>query len=198
MKRSVTDVRRTLSYGHEKMAVPYVIIGALSFMIGVYGMFYAHDFSRQPMYWLALAAGAACLAYGFYRTAIPGQLLKLSPAGIHLHIDMVKTVLIPWHEVHAVERTDITVPYRGGTATFPNVTVAVVSEGFYDPVIHADSLLLRGPGWDAWFIHKDGMVQVALHHDVIPAKAEELHSAVMARWTAFRDAGRTRQPAGSP
>jgi hypothetical protein len=110
---------------------------------------------------------------------------------------MVKTVLIPWREIHAVERTDITLPYRGGTATFSSVTVAVVSEAFYEQVIRTDFLLLRGPGWDAWFIHKDGKVQVALHHDVIPARAEELYAAVAARWTAFRDAGR-RRPAGSP
>lgn len=35
------------------------------------------------------------------------------------------------------------------------------------------------------------MVQVALHHDLLPASAAELRTAVETRWRAFRNAGRT-------
>jgi hypothetical protein len=185
VNRKVTDVRRTLSYSHETMARRFLIIGALAFLIGLYGMFNAHDFARQPMYWLGLVAGGFCLGYGFYRTAMPGKLLELSPAGIRLHIDMVKYVLIPWHEIQAVERTD-------------NVTVVLVSQTFYDRVIHVDSALLRGPGWDSLFAPRDGMVQVALPHQLLPVTADALHAAVLARWTAFGDAGRAMAGAKTP
>jgi hypothetical protein len=188
VNRKVTDVHRTLSYSHEKMARRFLLIGVPAFFIGVYGMFNAHDFARQPMYWLGLLAGGGCIVYGFYRTAIPGKLLELSPAGIRLHIDMVKYVLIPWREIHAVDRVAITASHRGVPATLPDVTVVRVSQAFYDRVIHVESALLRGPGWDSLFIPKDGMVQVALPHQLLPVKPDELHAAVLARWTAFRDA----------
>jgi hypothetical protein len=72
--------------------------------------------------------------------------------------------------------------------TLRNVTVVVVSQRFYDTVIHVDSLLLRGPGWENWFVPKGDMVQVALHHEALPVTADTLHAAVLARWTAFRGA----------
>jgi hypothetical protein len=197
LKRKVTDVHRTISYGHEKMARTYVIIGALAFLIGLYGLFEAHDFSRQPMYWLGLATGTFCLAYGFYRTANPGKLLELSPAGVRLHIDMVKKVLIPWSEIHAVDRIDITTSQRGVPVTQSGVTVVLVSQHIYDTIIHVDSLLLRGPGWKNWFIPKGDMMQVALPHQVLPVKADELHAAVLARWTAFRGGERVETPGRS-
>ena len=42
------------------------------------------------------------------------------------------------------------------------------------------------------FIPKDGMMQVVLPHQILPVKAEDLHAAVTARWTAFHNAGRAQ------
>jgi hypothetical protein len=188
LKPRVTDVHRTLRYSHEKMARKFLLIGVPAFFIGLYGMFEAHDFARQPMYWLGLAAGGFCIGYGFYRTANPGELLVLSPAGIRIHIDMVKHILIPWCEIHGVDRIDIETSHRGIPVTIAGVTAVLVPQHFYDRVIHVDSMLLRGPGWENLFIPKGDMVQVVLPHQNLRVKAEDLHAAVEARWLAFRAA----------
>ncbi len=122
MNRKVTDVRRTLTYSHEKLARQFLLIGVPAFFIGLYGMFYADDFSRQPMYWLGLLAGGFCIGYGFYRTANPGRMVELSPAGVRLNIDLVKEILIPWQEIQGVETIDVTAWYRGHEVEFKNVT----------------------------------------------------------------------------
>ena len=89
---------------------------------------------------------------------------------------------IPWSEVRGVD--SITVEgFRG--ATFDAVTTVLVSRDFYDRVIHVDSFLLRGPGWDQTFIPYDSMMQVALHHAILPVTAGDLLTAVEARYRAF-------------
>jgi hypothetical protein len=62
----------------------------------------------------------------------------------------------------------------------------LVTKAFYDRVIHVDSWILRGPGWDAAYIPKDDMMQVAFHHEALPATAAELRTALETRWKAFR------------
>ena len=44
----------------------------------------------------------------------------------------------------------------------------------------------RSPGWGATFIPKGGMIQLALHHELVSIEARALRAAVEARWHAFR------------
>ena len=82
-----------------------------------------------------------------------------------MQIEGATEFLIPWTEVHGVDSISIE-GFRG--AIFDNVTVVLVTQDFYDRVIHVDSFIRRGPGWDQFFIPRDGMMQVALHHAFLP------------------------------
>ena len=53
--------------------------------------------------------------------------------------------------------------------------------------------MLRGPGWNANFIVKGALVQMALHHELVSVEPRPLREAVEARWLAFRD-----RPAAAP
>ena len=103
-------------------------------------------------------------------------------------MEFVKTVLIPWSEIHGVDSIDISGSVGGRDAYLPDVTVVLVTRAFYDRYIHVRSWLLRGPGWHMNFVPKGDMMQVALHHEIMSATALELRAAVEARWSAFRDA----------
>jgi hypothetical protein len=137
---------------------------------------------------LTLAVGAPCALYGFSRWRHPKPMLTLSPTGLRLHMEFVKTVLIPWREIHGVDSIDISGRVGGRDAYLPDVTVVLVTRAFYDRYIHVTSWLLRGPAWHMNFIPKGDMMQVALHHEIMSATAAELRAAVEARWSAFRDA----------
>ena len=65
--------------------------------------------------------------------------------------------------------------------------------GLGDRRIFVDSAFLRGPGWEANFIPKGSLVQMALHHELVSVEPRPLREAVEARWLAFRD-----RPAGEP
>lgn len=187
----VTDVQQTLSYGSGKMGLTFLRLGLTALAAcGVLAWLQPRDFSslEWAMTYFGLAVGAGCALYGFNRWLRPKALLVLSPKGVQIHIDTLKTFLIPWHEVKGVETADISGTFRGRTVHFSGVTVVLVSRAFYDARIHVDSFLLRGPGWDFKFIPKGDMVQVALHHEALPATAIELREAITARWQAFRDA----------
>ena len=68
-----------------------------------------------------------------------------------------------------------------------DVTVVLLSKQFYDSRIFVRSFLLRGPGWNANFIPKGSLVQMALHHELVSVEPQALREAVEARWQAFRD-----------
>ena len=55
---------------------------------------------------------------------------------------------------------------RYNTMTFHDLTVVMVPKQFYNSRIFVNSFFLRGPGWNANFIPKGSLVQVALHHDL--------------------------------
>ena len=192
----VTDVQQTLSYGSGKMGRTFLRLGLTALVAcGVLVWLQPPDFSslEWAMTYFGLAVGAACALYGLDRWLRPKPLLVLSPKGVQITVDTLKTFLIPWHQVKGVESTDITGRYRGRTITVLGVTVVLVTRAFYDQHIHVDSFLLRGPGWEFHFIPKTDpnlgeIVQVALHHDQLPATAIELREAVTFRWNAFRDA----------
>jgi hypothetical protein len=203
----VTDVQQTLSYGSGKMGRTFLRLGLTALAAcGVLAWLQPPDFNmfEWAMTYFGLVVGAACALYGLDRWLRPKPLLVLSPKGVQITIDTLKTFLIPWHEVKGVEKTDITGTWRGRTVTVTGVTVVLVTRAFYEAHIHVDSFLLRGPGWDFHFIPKTDpnlgeIAQVALHHDQLPATAIELREAVTFRWNAFRDAPPAdRTPATGP
>ena len=194
MDSGATDVHRTLIYSRQKQHRRWLAIGGFLLVVGIalaYLQFGDFDAIDRIMTVAAIVLGGGMTLYALFRMLVPGKpVLVLSPAGLRLNIEWVKDILIPWHEVRGVDTIDITGSVGGNTVFLPGVTVVLTSRSFYDRHIYLDSLLLRGPGWDTNFIPKGDMVQVALHHEALPATAQELRAAVEARWRAFRDAAR--------
>ena len=182
-----TDVRLTLAYGSSKLALKLLGKGVVVLAAGAVLVFLQPDnFFDWAVVALALAVGAPCALYGLARWLKPKPMLILSPAGLRLHFDFLKDIVIPWREVRGVDSIDISggfhYKYRFAAS---GVTVVLVSRDFYDRHIHVRSWFMRGPGWDYNFIPKGDMVQVALHHDWLSASAAELRTAVETRWRAF-------------
>ena len=185
----VIDVQKTLTYTSSKVGWWFLKTGVVALAAGaVLVWLQPSDFGafQWMMTGLAIAVGAASAAYGFARWRSPQPMLTLSPAGLRMHIDFVKTVLIPWHAIQGVGSIDISGRIGGNDVLLQGVTVVLVTRAFYDRHIHVRSWLLRGPGWHMNFVPKDDMMQVALQHDALPATAAELREAVEARWRAFR------------
>jgi hypothetical protein len=186
----VTDVHRVLAYSGRKISRWFLKMGLVALAAGAVLLYIQPDFSTFEWFMLSLtlAVGGASTLYGLVRLWVPGKpMLLMSPAGLRLHFDFLKTMVIPWHEVRGVDTIDIEGEFRGTPVLLTGVTVVLVSRKFYDRRIHVDSWLLRGPGWHTNFIPKGDMVQVALHHDVLSASAAELRMAAEARWQAFRN-----------
>jgi hypothetical protein len=188
---NVTDVQKTLTYGSGKLGGWFLQMGVVALVAGTFLVWLQpDDFGAFQwfMVGLTLTVGAGSALYGFSRWHSPKPMLTLSPAGLRLHMDLVKTVLIPWREIHGVDSIDISGRVGGRDEYAPDVTVVLVTRAFYDRYIHVGSWLLRGPGWHMNFIPKGDMMLVALHHSILTATAPELRAAVEARWYAFRDA----------
>jgi hypothetical protein len=168
----------------------WLAIGLVLLAIGIgFAFWQPGDFKEYDWFMtgLSLVLGVLMTGYALFRMLVPGKpLLTLSPDGLRLTIEWVKTVRIPWHEVKGVDTIDITGRMRGQLIHCPGVTVVLVSQAFYDRHIHVNSWLLRGPGWEFNFVPKGRLMQVALHHEVLPVEAHELRGAVEARWLAFR------------
>lgn len=194
LPREITDVHRTLAYGRHKVNRKFLFMGAVLLALGLLLLQLprsSFDTYDRVMLVFTFLLGGGMTLYALYRSLFPGKpMLVLSPEGIRLHIEWVKDIVIPWREVRGVDSVDISGRFRGRLVHFPGVTVFLVSRAFYDKYIHVGSWLLRGPGWDSNFIAKDGLVQVALHHEVLPATARELRTAVETRWLAFGQAER--------
>ena len=184
MDTAPADVNRVLSFGREKLARKQLLFAAVAAVVGVASVLVGSD-DAELYYvgWGLIVFGVGWAAWEFSKSTRPQKsLLVLSPEGLRIYVDGVKEFLIPWTEVHGVD--SITVEGLRGT-TFDNVTVVLVSSDFYDRVIHVDSFFRRGPGWDSFFIPRDGMMQVALHHEFLPVTASDLLAAVQARYRAF-------------
>jgi hypothetical protein len=141
-------------------------------------------------YWLASAgivAGILWILYETYWLMRPASaLVELLPQGIIFrHGGGLEDYIVPWKEIHGVDSINIETKFRGETIIFNNVTVILVSMKFYDRVIHVDNFIMRGPGWDGAYVPKDDMMQIAIHHEIIEATAEEIRRQVEARWRAF-------------
>jgi hypothetical protein len=183
-----TDVHQTLAYSRQKLNRKWLAIGLVSLAAGVVIAYLGLDTLYDwLMSGLGIVLGAFMTLYALFRMLVPGKpMLVLSPEGLRLHIEWVKDIVIPWQEVRGVETVDIHGTFRGTPVEFLGVTAVVVSRGFYDHHIHIRSWFLRGPGWDTNFIPQGSTVQVALHHEALPVEAQELYTAVEARWLAFR------------
>lgn len=185
------DIHQTLAYSGRKMNWKFLGLGVLLLGLGgvlAYVQPSSFDTKDRFILVLTLVLGVGLTLYALARLLVPGKArLTLSPAGLRLPIEWVKDVVIPWREVKGIDTIDISGTVRGTLITFSGVTVVQVSRAFYDRHIHVNSWLLRGPGWDFNFIPKGSLVQVALHHEALPATAAELRSAVETRWHAFRD-----------
>jgi hypothetical protein len=188
------NVHQTLAYSSRKLSRRWLEIGLVLLAAGGV-LAYIRPDSFTLFDWImlpiTLVLGVGLTLYALLRLWVPGKpLLRLSPAGVRLHIQWVKDIVIPWHEVLGVDTVDITGEVRGYPVVFSGVTVVLVSRRFYDRHIHVTSWFLRGPGWDTNFIPKGSTVEVALHHEALPATAQELRAAVEARWHAFRETRR--------
>lgn len=186
MDPKFTDAKQTLSFGRAKLARRMLFIGLLSLAAGIF-LLWLND-NRQTLFmgYLGLGLGLLICGYEFHRFFNPAKpLLVLSPEGVRIRIELVKQYLIPWGEVREVGSTDIEGTFRGQRIKFDNVTYVGVTRSFYERVIFVDNWFLRGPGWDTNYIPAGGLVRVALHHEILPATAEELRTAVETRWKAF-------------
>jgi len=188
MHPKYTDVNHTLKFGRQKVARAFLILGVLC--IGVSILLVSTDTvrgSERYIPYLAFALGALLTGYGIHHTFNTGTpIAVLSPSGIALNIEWVKSFHVPWHEVKDVRKIDVRVPTKGWYTTYKNVTAVAVSRAFYDRFVHVDNALLRGPGWEHNFIEDGGTILIALNYAALPATAEEIFAAVDARWKAFR------------
>ena len=184
MDTATTDVNTILTFGREKLARKMLrfaliagVVGVLSVLVG------SDDAALYFVGWGLIVFAVGWAAWEFSKTTRPQKpLLVLSPEGIRMRIEGATEFDIPWSEVRGVD--SITVEgFRG--AIFDHVTAVLVTRDFYDRVIHVNSFLLRGPGWDQVFIPYDSMKQVALHHEILPVTASDLLAAVEARYRAF-------------
>ena len=199
---SAQDINQTLEYRSTAAIVRLLPTGLLLIFLGLL-LLALVDSDRKV--WalivivLCLAVGVALVGLALWRRWNSGKpLFTLSPAGIHYRVPMVKEVLIPWQEIQGVDTLDIEAGYwsmRSALSPIPSyntwvvrdVTVILLPKPFYDRRIFVDSFLLRGPGWNANFIVKGALVQMALHHELVSVEPRRLREAVEARWLAFRD-----------
>jgi len=207
------DLHRTLEYRATTSVARLLPTGLLLIFIGL-ALLVLADARDKPasrgdylFIVIAVALGLGVIAVTLRARYRPGKpVFTLSPAGIGHR--WVRQVLIPWHEVQAIETADIVTKlfnpmslvsgsqallYR--TSLYPDVTVIVVSRQFYESRLHVSSFWLRGPGWKGNFIPYGETVQVALHHELVAADRQQLRQAVRSRWLAFRDQSAARQGA---
>jgi hypothetical protein len=196
------DINRTLEYRSTTAIVRLLPTGLLLIFLGL-AIFALVDLEREPWTFIGIVlcwvVGGALSGLGLWRRVNSGKpLFALSPDGIHYRVPMVKRVLIPWQEIQGVDTIDIEAGYWSmRSAQFPipsyntwvvrDVTVVLLPRSFYDRRIFVDSFLLRGPGWNANFIPKGSLVQIALHHELVSVQPRPLREAVEARWLAFRE-----------
>ena len=148
-------------------------------------------------YWLASAGivvGILWILYETYWLMRPASaLVELLPHGIIFrHGGGLEDYIVPWTEIRGVNTINIETRFRGQQIVYENVTVVLVSQTFYDRVIHVDNFIMRGPGWDGVYVPKGDMMQIALHHEIIDATSEEIRRQVESRWKAFGKAANTK------
>jgi hypothetical protein len=181
------DVNQRLVWSRTKLHRKRLIVALMGLAAGLTLAFFLVDTAKERF--LAWGAIALCLPWSFYeiyRWLEPNSaLVELLPQGI-IFRTTTEDFIVPWTEIKGIDTIDIHAEFRGRAEFYPGVTVILVSQIFYDRVVHVDTLFMRGPGWDAHFIKKDAnTMQLALHHEIIPAGADEIRRQVEARWKVF-------------
>lgn len=189
------DVNARLVWGRQKLhriRLTVVVIGAAA---GLVILLLADDLFELVTGWGSVVVFPLWALYEIYwLTRKDTALIELLPQGIIFRMPGLEHFIVPWHEVRGVDSIDIHTTFRGQPVLFENVTVVLVSRFFYDRVIHVDTFILRGPGWETNFIPKGDKVQLALHHEVLPVTAEEIRRQVEARWKAFGQPATAAEP----
>ena len=189
MSDAYIDVNERLIWSRTKLHRKRMIV----FAVGVVAAVVIVVLADRPLErWGFGAAGVVFFCFCFYdiyKMMEPNSaLIELLPQGIIFRTTS-EDFIVPWNEIKGIESTDIHTKFRGRPELYPNVTVILVSKLFYDRVIDTGNFITRGPGWGAHFIEEGDTVKAALHHEIIPASAEEIKRQVEARWKAF---GKTR------
>jgi hypothetical protein len=180
------DVNERLVWSRVKLHRKRLIVFALGTAAALVVVLLADSPLERWGFGIAGAVFFGFCFYDIYRMMEPGSaLIELLPQGIIFRVTS-EDFIVPWNEVEGVDTIDIHWDFGRRSEFYPGVTVILVSKFFYDRVVHEKSFIKRGPGWGAWFVPKDETtMQLALHHEVIPASAEEIRRQVEARWQAF-------------
>jgi hypothetical protein len=176
MHPKFTDANSILKFGREKIGRFFLGLGVVCLTVGILGVSFDTSRERKPILYGMVVLGFALSGYGMHRTFNSGKpLLVISPSGIALDIEFVKTIFVPWQEVRSVQKT-------------AKDTVSVgVSKSFYNRAIHVSNLFLRGPGWSEAFVDYGDTVEIRLSSKVIAASLDEIFVALETRWMAFRN-----------
>ncbi|MBX3528058.1 MAG: hypothetical protein KF904_17800 [Rhodoblastus sp.] len=186
MSEYYVDVNARVVWSRYKLHRARLIMAMLGTLAGaVIGTLGKSNFDLV-LGWGTLAISFPWAFYEIYCLMKPNSaLIELLPQGI-IFRNTTEHFIVPWTEIEAIDTIDVHTSLRGRKIVFGGVTVVVVSRNFYERVIHIDSFVMRGPGWDGNFIPKgDKQMQLALHHELLPASAEEVRRQVEARWEAF-------------
>jgi len=186
LRAAYADVNARLVWSRAKLHRKRMIVFAIGTAAAAVVVWLADSALER---WGFAVAGVVFLGFCFYdiyRMLEPNSaLIELLPQGIIYRVTS-EDFIVPWHEVRGVDTIDIHFQIRGRLEIYTGVTVILVSKFFYDRVVHVSNIIMRGPGWGAWFVPRDeNTMQLALHHDVIPASAETIRREVEARWRVF-------------
>jgi hypothetical protein len=204
-----SDVHRILTYTDSRVVTVLLFVSLALFALGLLYISTYESYDRRHIYgWLMGVAGvglAIAAHFKLFKAASP--LLVLSPRGLKLS-STGKDVFIPWPEVRGVEKVSFSswtavwtsFPPMPVPVFFKDVTAVLISRDFYeDEVVSAYPTLVHHRIWSRTFRSQgDNLMQVLLHHDLLPAKGEELRREVAARWYAFRDADMADAPPTPP
>lgn len=186
-----TDANQVLHFSRTRLGWQYFVIGAIG--LGFGALLIAAGGRKDFVgagYVLVLIGFLLCM-YAMHRHFHPGKpLLSLGLDGVRFKLDLMKELHVPWHEVKALRKIDVSdVTARGPFAgSFHGVTALVISNAYYDRHLDPGNLLLRGPGWGNLFIPgDDGRMQFALYGGLVSLSEHELFTAVETRWKAFRE-----------
>ncbi len=180
------DIGRTRAFGMQSYMLRQVPIAAGVVLLGALVLFLSGDDDDARglfLGWLLVGCGLVFGTWAFHRWTMPGKpILELSAGGILYRLARDKEFHIPWSEIRGLGLTEIDLG-RGGKLR--DVTVATVSQDFFDANVPIKGWWMRGPGWRYNFIRRDGGVAIAFHHDVFSVPAEELWNELETRWRAF-------------
>jgi hypothetical protein len=196
-EQQMVDVNQRLVWSRHKLHRKRLWIFALGTVAAAVVVWIADSNLERWGFGIAGFVFLAMSFYDIYKMYEPNSaLIELLPQGIIYRVT-TEDFIVPWSEIRGVDTLDIHASFRGRAEIYPGVTVIYVSKLFYDRVVHVDTLLMRGPGWDAWFREKDAdTMLLALHHDVIPASAETIRLEVEERWKVFGPSAIRNAPHG--